>query len=529
MLKQQVKLYPSVLGLLQQTTSLGPVYSRNGSLPVLEPEIHVKTEFRKFSHLARFPSSSGAGFEYRSATVSRAKNSDRPTSEGLPGEPFTEGPLSPDLASAGQGLAFHVDKWRECRLDGELSAKDKGRQSVLLAEGARSCGESLTSAACTLPGPSASCLPSWKGPQGCDLGVGLSNELERQLGTRSLPRDPGSLEPERRGHQGLEGGPGPPLEQDTGLRRLCSETRSLDERLPEEGRGRYPVLTSLGYTLSSLRSGSWCSMGSQIWAQNLASTGCFDLVTSRRNSEDAQLTESEGQQLAWPVRGRTPLLPAPWVLRAALVGLPGERRRRLPPCQRALRAWYRVSFKGPATRPPRLRLQQKRVSVSQLGSDPQDLKAPWTMGVPHRGIGAPRGLARAVQRSRLLPLSAGREARLEKPMAQALGMKVPWQGSHTSRSPPQSSWPQDTGWQGTETDKACPPSETVGLSRKQWETDLGGLGIRMARGLSVSVPLSLALPSSSYSPDPLSGALLRLAAPNADLILPAMCRVFGMA
>lgn len=48
--------------------------------------------------------------------------------------------------------------------------------------------------------------------------ISLSNELERQLGTRSLPRDPGSLEPERRGHQGLEGGPGPPLEQDTGLR-----------------------------------------------------------------------------------------------------------------------------------------------------------------------------------------------------------------------------------------------------------------------------------------------------------------------
>lgn len=63
---------------------------------------------------------------------------------------------------------------------------------------------------------------------------------------------------------------------------LCSETRSLDERLPEEGRGRCPVLTSLDYTLSPLRSGSWCSTGSQIWAQNLASTRCFDLVTSRR-------------------------------------------------------------------------------------------------------------------------------------------------------------------------------------------------------------------------------------------------------
>lgn len=63
---------------------------------------------------------------------------------------------------------------------------------------------------------------------------------------------------------------------------LCSETRSLDERLPEEGRGRSPVLTSLDYTLSPLRSGSWCSTGSQIWAQNLASTRRFDLVTSRR-------------------------------------------------------------------------------------------------------------------------------------------------------------------------------------------------------------------------------------------------------
>lgn len=38
MLKQQAKLYRSVLGLLQQATSLGPVYSRNGSLSVLEPE-----------------------------------------------------------------------------------------------------------------------------------------------------------------------------------------------------------------------------------------------------------------------------------------------------------------------------------------------------------------------------------------------------------------------------------------------------------------------------------------------------------
>lgn len=35
-----------------------------------------------------------------------------------PLQPFTEGPLSPDLASAGQGLAFHVGKWRERRLDG---------------------------------------------------------------------------------------------------------------------------------------------------------------------------------------------------------------------------------------------------------------------------------------------------------------------------------------------------------------------------------------------------------------------------
>ena len=50
--------------------------------------------------------------------------------------------------------------------------KDKGRQSVLLDEGASSCGESLTSAACTLPGPGASCLPSWKGPRGRDPGVG---------------------------------------------------------------------------------------------------------------------------------------------------------------------------------------------------------------------------------------------------------------------------------------------------------------------------------------------------------------------
>ena len=47
--------------------------------------LDVKTEFRKSSHLAQFPGSSGAGFEYRSATVSRAKNSDRPASEGLPG------------------------------------------------------------------------------------------------------------------------------------------------------------------------------------------------------------------------------------------------------------------------------------------------------------------------------------------------------------------------------------------------------------------------------------------------------------
>ena len=39
MLKQQVKLYRSVLGLLRQATSLGSVCSGNGSLPVLEPEI----------------------------------------------------------------------------------------------------------------------------------------------------------------------------------------------------------------------------------------------------------------------------------------------------------------------------------------------------------------------------------------------------------------------------------------------------------------------------------------------------------
>ena len=38
-------------------------------------------------------------------------------------------------------------------------------------------------------------------------------------------------------------------------------------------------------------------------------------------------------------------------------------------------------LQGPATQPPQLRLQQKRASVSQLGSDPQDLKAPWAMGV----------------------------------------------------------------------------------------------------------------------------------------------------
>lgn len=38
MLKQQAKLYRSVLGLPQQTTSLGPVCSRDGSLSVLEPE-----------------------------------------------------------------------------------------------------------------------------------------------------------------------------------------------------------------------------------------------------------------------------------------------------------------------------------------------------------------------------------------------------------------------------------------------------------------------------------------------------------
>ena len=47
--------------------------------------------------------------------------------------------------------------------------------------------------------------------------ISLSNELERQLGTRSLPRDPGPLEPEHRGHQGQEGGPGLPSEQGTGL------------------------------------------------------------------------------------------------------------------------------------------------------------------------------------------------------------------------------------------------------------------------------------------------------------------------
>ena len=54
----------------------------------------------------------------------------------------------------------------------ELGAKDKGRQSVLLDEGASSRGKSLTSAACTLPGPGASCLPSWTGPRGHDPGVG---------------------------------------------------------------------------------------------------------------------------------------------------------------------------------------------------------------------------------------------------------------------------------------------------------------------------------------------------------------------
>lgn len=47
--------------------------------------------------------------------------------------------------------------------------------------------------------------------------ISLFNELERQLGTRSLPRDPGSLEPVQ-GRRGQEGGPRLPLEQDTGLR-----------------------------------------------------------------------------------------------------------------------------------------------------------------------------------------------------------------------------------------------------------------------------------------------------------------------
>lgn len=53
----------------------------------------VKTECRKSSYLAQFPSSSGAGFEYRSATVSRAKSSDRPMREGLPGGGVSVCPL----------------------------------------------------------------------------------------------------------------------------------------------------------------------------------------------------------------------------------------------------------------------------------------------------------------------------------------------------------------------------------------------------------------------------------------------------
>ena len=48
---------------------------------------------------------------------------------------------------------------------------------------------------------------------------------------------------------------------------------------------------------------------------------------------------------------------------------------------------------------------------------------------PTEACGAPPGLSKSVERSRLLSLSAGKEEQLEKPAAQALGMKVPWQGA----------------------------------------------------------------------------------------------------
>ena len=102
----------------------------------------------------------------------------------------------------------------------------------------------------------------------------------------------------------------------------------------------------------------------------------------------------------------------PRPLPASTSGLKSESKnqRKMTVC----RSWS--SFKSEPTLPGGI---LKNVLFS-----PSDLP-----GVPHRGIGAPRGLAKAVQRSRLLSLSAGKEAQLEKPAAQALGRKVPWQGA----------------------------------------------------------------------------------------------------
>ncbi|KAI4561982.1 hypothetical protein MJG53_017036 [Ovis ammon polii x Ovis aries] len=79
----------------EEVQSVSAVIALTSSCNSWSAKKDVKTEFRKSSHLAQFPSSSGAGFEYR------------------------EGPLSPGLMSAGQGPAFHM---------ASLSVKKQGWQ-----------------------------------------------------------------------------------------------------------------------------------------------------------------------------------------------------------------------------------------------------------------------------------------------------------------------------------------------------------------------------------------------------------------
>lgn len=68
-------------------------------------------------------------------------------------------------------------------------------------------------------------------------------------------------------------------------------------------------------------------------------------------------------------------------------------------------------------------------------------------------------------------LGVGARALLPTGASRALFMPILHPpGSHTSWSPSQSSWLQDTGHR----DRACPASETRGLRGKQWETDPEG-------------------------------------------------------